>query len=149
MKHFLITLFASFAFSFAVQSQNIEGTYTNTWESEAGGALTYTLTLHSDSTFQFVSHRVFETSIPSKTITADGTWNNNNRLLILATEVSSETIDLVEKLNKNKAKYKAYPPRHRKFKLVKPSLKFYESEVFYAKGMKLFKEENDIHVTGS
>jgi hypothetical protein len=121
----------------------MEGTYTNTWESTAGGALTYTITLNPDNTFVFESHRIFETSIPSKVTTIEGTWKNKNRLLILLTDPSKDDTELVKKLHNNKAKFKAYSPRHRKYKKAKPSLKFYKSKVFYAKGMKLEKKTSD------
>lgn len=121
----------------------MEGTYSNTWESSEGASLTYTLTLNPDGTFLFESHRVYESSYPSKTELAKGTWKRKYRLLKLTTEASSEDIDLVKQLNENKAKFKAYSPRHRKYKTVEPSLKFYKSKVFYAKGMKLHKQETN------
>jgi hypothetical protein len=141
MKALLLTLIAFSIISITARSQSMEGTYTNTWESDAGGALTYTLTLNPDNTFMFVSHRIYETSIPPKTVTANGTWDRRNRLLKLSTDAAPKESDLVEKLNRNKARFKSYSPRHRKYGKVKPSLRFFRSKVFYAKGMKLFKTE--------
>ena len=149
MKKLLFTFFSCCAIFISGHAQDMEGTFTNTWESNAGGALTYTITLNPDGTFEFVSHRDYETSIPSKTITAEGTWRHRNRLLILATETTSESSDLLKNLNKNKARFKTYSPRHRKYGKVKPNLRFYRSKVFYAKGMKLFEKETDSTVTGT
>lgn len=144
MKKLLLTFIVIFTFTFVSHCQTLEGTYTNTWESNAGGALTYTLTLNPDKTFNFVSHRIYESSYPSKTTTVVGTWKNENRLLILATDTSLDDIDLVKGLNNNKARFITYSPRHRKYGEVKPSLRFYKSKVFYAKGMKLIKEEAEV-----
>lgn len=130
-------------------SQSMEGTYTNTWVSTAGGALTYTIILNPDNTFQFISHREYEASTEAKTTRVVGTWKNRNRLLILSTDNSENEIDLVKKLNNNKAKFKAYSPRHVKYGTVKPSLKFFKSKVFYAKGMKLMKEQTDTDVVSN
>lgn len=141
MKTLLLTIIAIFTISISVHSQTMEGTYTNTWESDAGGGLTYSLTLKPDNTFQFVSHRVYENSIIPKTITVNGTWRRKHRLLILATEASSDDNNLLMKLNNNRARFKVYSPRHRKYGEVQPSFRFFRSEVFYAKGMKLIKEE--------
>jgi hypothetical protein len=148
MKNLLFALFIICTVFISAHSQTMEGTYTNTWDSDAGGALTYTLTLNPDNTFVFVSHRVYEASIPPKTITANGTWDRRNRLLKLSTDAAAKESDLVEKLNRNKARFKSYSPRHRKYGKVKPSLRFFRSDVFYAKGMKLHKEDTDTVVSG-
>ena len=149
MKALLLSLFAFLIISITASSQTMEGTYTNTWESTAGGALTYTLILNPDNTFQFVSHRIYESSHPSNLTTVVGTWENNNRLLILVTDSSPDDIELVKRLNKNKARFKAYSPRHRKYGQIKPSLRFYESKVFYAKEMTLHKEDDNTVVSSS
>jgi hypothetical protein len=44
----------------------------------------------------------------------------------------------------NKARYVSVSPRNPKFNLVKPSLKFYSSEVFFAKDMELIKTDESV-----
>ena len=143
MKTLLFTLCICFTMYSTSHSQTMEGTYSNTWESSEGASLTYTLTLNPDGTFIFESHRIYASSYPSKIEIAKGTWKRKYRLLKLTTEASSEDIDLVKQINENKAKFKAYSARHRKYNTVKPSLKFYKSKVFYAKGMKLYQQETN------
>lgn len=141
MKHVLLTLSVIIFISTSGHSQSMEGVYSNTWES-IDGALTYTLSLNPDGSFLFESTRNYKSSIPPKTRIAKGTWERKYRLLKLFTETSAEENDLAKELNENKARLKAYSPRHRKYKVVKPSLKFYRSKVFYTKDMKLIKHDN-------
>lgn len=134
---FAITLFTIFP----AHSQSIVGTYTNTWESKSGEALVYTLTLNEDSTFEFQSERTLLAPDSEITSEASGTWKLNGHLLVLSTDSNDE---LSSGLNNCKARFVNISPRNPKFNLVKPSLKFYPSEVFYAKNMKLNKEESTV-----
>ncbi|MEO6348915.1 MAG: hypothetical protein ABIO60_13510 [Aquaticitalea sp.] len=143
MKNLLTLLWVSCVFCSTTLAQTMEGTYSNTWENSAGASLTYTLTLKPNGTFLFESYRIYETADPSKFVAVKGTWAQNDRLLTLNTETSAGDDELVKNLNSTQARLEEYSPRHIQYGKIKPSLKFYESEVFYAKGMKLEKESND------
>ncbi len=125
-------------------SQSMEGSYANTWESEKGSGIRYSLLLNPDKTFIFESNRFYASSTPSKVETVKGLWKKRHRLLILKTKGIANDHPLAKKLHKNKAKLKVYSKRHKNYGKVKPSLKFYRSKVFYAKGMRLIKKEEDI-----
>lgn len=125
-------------------SQAMQGSYLNMWKSETGSVITYMLTLNPDNTFTFESNRFYASSRPTKTENVNGVWKKRHRLLILKTEGIANEVALAKTLNKSKARLKVYSKRHKKYGKVKPSLKFYKSKVFYAKAMKLFKEDDDI-----
>ena len=128
-----------------INSQTIEGTYSNRWEAPTGEALEYSLTLQEDGSFVFYTTRVYRSELPDKKISATGTWNLNGHLLQLNTSNDVESQNsLQSKLDTSKARFITISPRNPNFNLVKPSLKFYESEVFYAKDMELIKTENTV-----
>ena len=141
MKSLLLFLTITFTLITSVNSQNIDGIYTNKWESKSGETLAYTLTLNPDGTFIFESERI--SLPPDMGITSNviGTWNLTGHLLVLSTDSNT---DFSSNLNNSKARYVSVSPRNPKFNLVKPSLHFYQSDVFYAKDMKLHKEESTV-----
>ena len=131
--------------AFPAIAQPIEGTYSNKWEAPSGESIEYSLTLHNDGNFIFSTIRTYLEELPEKIVSAKGTWNLNGHLLELNTSVDSETDNtLALKLDMSKARYNYISKRNPKFNLVKPSLKFYSSEVFYAKDMELVKTEDKV-----
>ncbi len=133
---------------FSVNAQtasSITGTYINMWESNSGEALNYTLTLEADGSFIFQSKRSFANIESEKTLTATGSWKLQNQLLVLLADPNdTNSNELTLQLNNTKARYVSISSRNPNFNLVKPSLKFYKSEVFYAKDMELIKEETSV-----
>lgn len=129
--------------TFLAQSQTINGIYANRWESTSGEVLSYELTLREDGTFTFISTRIYLEQQPNSIAEAEGTWELDGRLLVLATQ---DNHPLAIHLNGNKARYISTSPRSPNFNLVKPSLKFYESKVFYAKNMELIKTETNLTI---
>lgn len=138
----LFLFFVITSFVFTSTAQTIEGIYANKWESTTGEAVAYDLVLKSDGTFIFETTRTYLSSTPEKTLKAQGTWELNGHLLILNTNEQSNT--LASDLNMNKARYVSISERNPNFNLVKPSLKFYRSDVFYSKDMELFKTESSV-----
>ncbi|MEZ4803651.1 MAG: hypothetical protein R2797_12840 [Gelidibacter sp.] len=139
---FLVFILSSFS---SVNSQTVEGTYTNKWVASSGEGISYTLVLKDNGQFTFSSTRFFMDSTADKTVKADGTWSLDGHLLILDTQTNDKNSEgLISNLNQNKARYVSVSPRNPNFNLVKPSLKFYESDVFYAKDMELFKTEDQV-----
>ena len=139
---FLLTLFFT---AFTIQSQDIEGTYANKWVSNSGEGIEYTLTIMEDGQFNFIYRRLLRDSNNEPNIEVHGTWDLNGHLLVLNTEDTDNSISTG--LNSNKAKFVSVSPRHPKFNMIKPSLKFYESEIFYAKDMELIKTEEKVTST--
>jgi hypothetical protein len=142
MKSLLLSLTILLLTVFSASCQTIVGTYTNKWQARSGEAISYTLTLEDDGTFTFQSISSYMETIPDTTIEAKGTWRLDNHLLVLTTQ--GDSTELSSNLNKNKAKYLNISLRNPNLNMVKPSLRFYESRVFYAKNMELIKSETSV-----
>lgn len=144
MKTLLLSVVIFFCALFSTFSQNIQGIYTNKWGSSDQESLSYTLSLKEDGTFTFESFRTY-IGTPDIITKAQGTWENNGVLLVLFSEVSKdEDNSLAAELNNTKAKFISLSPRHPDFNLVKPTLEFTKSEVFYVQGMELRKQDTKV-----
>ena len=143
MKYILLFCLISFT-TFTAQAQNIEGTYANKWISNSGEGIQYDLTLLNDGQFTFKYIRIYKEDIEDSITEVKGSWTLENNLLTLKTDSDDK---MATSLNSNKARFLTISPRNPNFNLVKPSLKFYESEVFYAKDMELIKTESSITST--
>lgn len=145
MKTLLLSIVIACSVILSAKSQTIEGTYTNKWESSSGEFVAYTLTLNPDGSFAFKSYQKFLGQEEEKRTTATGTYKFENYLLVLATDLSNETDNaLIANLNNCKARLSKISTRKVNSTGEKPSLKFYQSDVFYAKGMELYKQESTV-----
>lgn len=144
MKTLLLSVAIFFCALFTAFSQNMQGIYTNTWVSSDKESLSYTLSLKEDGSFIFESFRTY-IGTPDIITKAQGTWKHHGVLLELTTEVTNgEENSLAAELNNTKARFVSLSPRHPDFNLVKPTLEFTKSEVFYAQGMELRKQDSKV-----
>ncbi len=141
MKTYLLFFILSLL-AITSNAQIIEGLYSNKWASPSGEGIEYSLIISNDGTFIFKSTRTYLDDVPNKTEEARGAWDLDGHLLILRTTDNGN--ELASRLNLNKAKYVNLTSRSTKFNMVKPSLKFFESSVFYSKNMELFKLETNV-----
>ncbi len=142
----ILFLFITFI-TFSIQSQTVEGTYSNKWVSNSGEGIQYTLTLEENEQFIFEYERMYLDDNMNKKLIIEGTWSLENNLLVLDTDDESEKDNMIASgLDLNKARFISLSPRNPKFNLVKPLLKFYESEVFYAKDMELVKTSSSVSI---
>ena len=141
-----LLLFFMIAFTaIPTNSQTIEGSYSNKWEASSGESIQYSLTLLEDGNFIFNSTQTYRDNLPDRLVEAKGTWNLNGQLLILNTNGHVDADNKLQtNLNMNKARFINVSTRNPDFNLVNPSLKFYKSDVFYAKDMVLIKSENKV-----
>lgn len=104
----------------------------------------WTLTLHEDGTFLY--HFLRDLSAVSKANIEEnfygkGTWKAEGNLVFFYTDKKT---DMDETYNINftnsNARYITKSPRDKSDKIVKTALRFYESDLFYIKGLELFKE---------
>ncbi len=131
--------------TYSVQSQNIEGTYANKWVSTNGEGIEYVLTLNSEGNFTFNYTRIHLDSNPNEEIEVLGTWKLEGHLLVLNTKNENDTNQKIATgLDLNKARFISVSPRNPNFNLVKPTLQFYVSEIFYAKNMELVKKDDTV-----
>ncbi|GAA4802999.1 hypothetical protein [Litoribaculum gwangyangense] len=116
----------------------------HTHDSIDGTKTKWTLILNDDGTFSY--HFLRDISSISKANIEEnfygkGTWKAENNIVYFHT--NKET-DLDEKYNidftNSKARYITKSPRDKSDRVVKTALHFYESNLFYIKGLKLFKE---------
>ena len=107
-----------------------------------GTKLKWTLTLNSDKTFLYHFYRdiVGEINL-EENFYGKGTWKSEGNIVFFYTD---KKIDMDEKYKINftnsKARYITKSPRDKSDKIVKTALLFYESDLFYIKGLELFKE---------
>ncbi len=145
MKTILLCIVMTCSIFISAKSQSIDGTYTNKWESPSGEFVAYTLTLEPDNSFTFYTNKKFLGQESIKRSKAKGTWKIENYLLVLITDVSDggDELDelLLANLNNCKARYVNVSARKANISDQKTSLKFYQSDLFYAKGMELIKQE--------
>lgn len=142
MKTYIL-LFAFLFSSVMSNSQTIEGIYANKWVADSGEGIAYTLNLKPDGTFTFEYKRMYKNDMEHRVVDVQGTWILDNHLLTLYTEGQTDD-EIATLLDENTARFVTISPRHPQFNLVKPKLKFYESEVFYAKNMELIKTESGV-----
>ena len=142
MKNFLFLLIFSAFFSTTVQSQSIPGNYVGRWVSVNGEILEQTLELSADSTFTFHYYQTFLSPNPEKHIYGKGTWNLDNTIVTFYADKKND-LDAVHTLNFNnsKARFISKSPRDKSDREVKTAVRFYESEIPWAKSMLLFKIE--------
>lgn len=147
MKNLLCTLVVTLCALTTTFSQNMKGIYANTWAASEQESISYTLALNEDGTFAFQSYQVYIGS-PDKIVKVMGRWESNGVLLSLITVPSTDPDNpLIVGLNNSKARLISLSPRHPDFNLVKPTLEFAKSDVFYVQGMELKKQESTVSVS--
>ena len=127
------------------QSEAISGKYEKTNNIDQG-IISYKISLNPDGTFIF---HVYDKNIsltPDKTNERNkygkGTWKADKNLVCFYTD---QELDLDEKytldFSKTKARFITKSPRDKSDRVVKTALLFYESDIFWVKGWKLFKQK--------
>lgn len=148
MKTIILCIVITCSTFLSAKAQTIDGTYTNKWESPSGEFVAYTLTLNPDESFTFSTYKKFLGQESEKRSSAKGTWKIENYLLVLTTDVGDIDSELdqilISHLNNCKARYTNVSARKANLSGEKPSLKFYQSALFYAKGMELYKQESAV-----
>jgi len=77
---------------------------------------------------------------PEENFYGKGTWKVEGKIVSFSTKPSDLNDDFTVNLNNSKARYITKSPRDTSDKVVKTALRFYQSELFYIKGLHLFKE---------
>jgi hypothetical protein len=109
-----------------------------------GTKLKWTLTLHEDGTFFYHFFRDISAISTNKeeNFYGKGTWKADGNLVFFNTDKKTEMDEIYNiHFTNSKARYITKSPRDTSDKIVKTALRFYESDLFYIKGLELFKEE--------
>lgn len=110
-----------------------------------GNKIKWTLSINQDGTFLYHFFRDLAGELnPEENFYGKGTWefDKNNIVLTTNKETDLDEIYTMDFTN-SKARYTTKSPRDTSNRMVKTSLRFYESDIFHIKGLELFKEQND------
>lgn len=135
-----IVLILVFCFSLSVFAQS--GVYTREPKHTDGTKMKWTLTLNDDGTFLYHFYRNIEgVGNPEENFYGKGTWKSENNVIFLTTNKETDLDDKhTMNFSNSKARYITKSPRDTSDKVLKTSLRFYESDIFHIKGLELFKE---------
>ena len=141
MKHLFILILISFSLSLTAQSEKHTGIYKAIHNFNESGVIEYTLVLNTDGTFTFHNYRKISLKNPEENQYGQGTWKVEKESVLSfntdnATDIDNKyTLDFTN----TKARYITKHPRDKSDKVVKNHLRFYDSEIPWVKGWKLFK----------
>ena len=126
--------------SLIINAQDVVGKYQLKVDA-TNGELSRTLTLSADGTFEFYNYERHDIGIPpEKHLYAKGTWTSDKNVIIFSAEPSDIDDTHVLNFNTTRARYKEKSSRDKSDRVVETSLIFYQSEIFWVKGMKLLKQ---------
>ncbi|WP_157805266.1 copper resistance protein NlpE N-terminal domain-containing protein [Confluentibacter citreus] len=117
------------------------GVYQVDFLDDENEGIQYTLTLNEDHTFKFHFFRKPKgANNPQENYYAKGTWaSENNSIFFDAEDVLDLNEEYTLNLKNSKARFNTKSPRDVSARVVKTSIKFYDSELFWVKGLELFK----------
>lgn len=126
---------------FIGEAQDISGEYEMIYDT-SNSYISYKLLLNPDGRFTFHFYRKNDcTTCVEENQYAQGSWESKEKKLVLTADPAS---DLNEKytldLNNSKAHYITKSPRDKSDKLVNTRLKFYQSDIFWVKGIELHRK---------
>jgi hypothetical protein len=122
-----------------VRAQDAVGVYQMKTDSD-GFSLIRKLTLNADGTFEFYNYRFIEKGIPKITRSyGKGTWTKNKKVITFSTEASDVDSKYTLDFNNSKARFNSKSPRDKTNRVFAEFIVFYETDVFIAQRLKLFK----------
>ena len=142
MKIILLFIILTCSINLSAQSEKYVGKYEANFNINNEGTIEYILSLKLDGTFIFHFYRQLDPSQPKENKYGKGTWKvEKNNTLYFYTNNSTDLDDKhILDFTNSKARYYTKSPRDKTDKIVKNNLRFYDSEIFWVKGMKLFKK---------
>ena len=140
MKTILFFAFFAYSFFLSAQTEKMIGQYEMKFEA-SNGLIIYKLALNLDETFVFHLYSYINQKIEPKDENqyAKGTWKCEKGLIFFSTD--SNDLDEKFKLdfNNSKARFISKSPRDQSSRDIKTSIRFYESELSWLKGVTLIK----------
>jgi len=143
MRHVITILLLVLGPTSSTQVEKYAGVYEMRHEAQ-NALIEYRLSLNPDGSFLFQSYSKHNRAItPVTDIYGKGKWSVKKDLILFSVD---EENDIVQEyslnFNETKARYKTKSPRDLSQSVVKTSLIFYDSNIFWVKGMELFKKED-------
>lgn len=141
MKLIIVTFLLISNLALFAQSNHMSGDYNLVLAKEGDHLLDYKLTLNQDGTFYFHYYSNIKQANPVEVNKyGKGKWVERNNLV---TFFSDKKQDIDEKytldFNNSKARFISKSPRDKTDRIVKKSLNFIESEIFWMKGIRVLK----------
>ena len=120
------------------QTDSIDGKYF--LDTKNSDIVKRTLVLNTDGTFEFYAYEKHEAGIPpEKNFYAKGLWSSNKNLVSFSAENGDFDEKFTLNFNNTKARFHTKSPRDKSIREIKTTLRFYESKIFWIKGMTLVK----------
>lgn len=136
----LITFFLALNHSLFTQP-TIEGTYIYEFNG-TNGSSKRTLTLNANGTFLFHTYEYHERGMPQeRNFYGKGSWTSDINIVHFKSTRSDIDDKYTLDFNNTKARFDTKSIRDKSERDIKTSLRFYESEVFWFKGMILLRSE--------
>ena len=141
MKTIFTVLILISSWTIFSQTQDVVGNYKLTLETKEKDLFEYELILQQDGTFSFHYHATIKQGIPPESNKyGKGNWTLKNNVISLS---SDKQKDIDEKhtldFTNSKARFIVKSPRDKTDRIVKPHIKFLESEISWIKGIDVFK----------
>lgn len=141
MQKLLVLLLIPISFITSAQSDKYVGKYEIVHETPNAN-ISYDIVLNPNGTFLFHSYRqVFIAESKEENSYGKGVWKPQKNNLVYFFTNHKNDLDATHTLNLNntKARFISKSPRDKSDRVIKTALKFYESELFWVKGLELFK----------
>jgi hypothetical protein len=142
MKTIILLFFVTISISIYSQTKEYTGIYKRHFDINEEGSIEYQLELSPDGTFTFHNYRKISAKNQEENQYGKGTWKiEKNKVLYFYTNKKND-LDKKHTLNftNTKARYITKSKRDKSDKEVKNHLRFYDSEISWIKGNKLFKD---------
>lgn len=141
MKLLLTTLFVLFSLTIFSQSNGFSGDYSRTFSTAGDDLIQYKLNLLQDGTFVFHSYSKIKNGFPSEVNKyGKGKWTATANVV---TFFSNKQKDFDEKytldFNNTKTRFMSKHPRDKTDRIIKTRIHFLESDIFWIKGLDIFK----------
>ncbi len=142
MRYLFLLVLILASTTLLAQTDEYAGEYGIKYEPVNSGVLEYNLSLKPDGTFLFHYYRSSHTSQPAEHKYGHGTWKVEKNNLIYFFTSSENDLDETHTLNftNTKARIIKKSPRNLSKKDIKEAILFYDSEIFWVEGWKLFKK---------
>ena len=141
MKLFFVLAAFITQFALMAQSHGYEGIYSVRYDMDDGSLFEYQIELIADGTFLFHAHEIHTQALkPEKNRYGKGNWTSNENLV---TFTSNPAVDLDRKHTLNftntKARIDRKSSRNKSAEIIPDSMRIYESDIFWIKGLQLTK----------
>lgn len=142
MRQLFLILFLVSNIGLFAQSDSFVGNYVRNPKLSDGSIHKWTLSLNTDGTFIYNFYRVIAGDKKhEENFYGKGTWKAEKNLIFFFADKKKDIDETHTKnFNNSRARINSKSPRDKSNKIIKTSLRFFESEIPEITGLELFKE---------